>query len=114
MAKSQKKNLTVNDKPQPVAKSANKGKTIKTKENPIVVKEIKEVIKSSKQEILIALLERPSGATIDEMMKATGWQRHSIHGLMSGVLRKKLKLTITSEQQERGRVYIISNKIDRL
>jgi hypothetical protein len=61
-----------------------------------------------KQATLITLLERPCGATIDEMAKATGWQRHSIRGMMSGVLKKRLGLSIASEKEERGRVYRIA------
>jgi hypothetical protein len=44
----------------------------------------------SKQAMLIKLLSRPGGATINEMAKATGWQRHSIRGMISGVLKKRL------------------------
>ena len=62
----------------------------------------------SKQAILIKLLARPSGATIDEMAKATGWQRHSIRGMMSGVLKKRIGLSISSEKEERGRIYRIA------
>lgn len=61
----------------------------------------------SKQAKLIKLLKRSSGATIDEMAEATGWQRHSIRGMMSGVLKKRLKLSIASEKEERGRIYRI-------
>ncbi|MGA2782623.1 MAG: DUF3489 domain-containing protein [Smithella sp.] len=64
--------------------------------------------KGSKQTIMIKLLNRPGGATIDEMAKATGWQRHSIRGVMSGVLKKRLELSIASEKEERGRVYRIA------
>ena len=63
---------------------------------------------ASKQATLIKLLERPGGASIDEMIKATGWQRHSIRGMMSGVLKKRLGLSIASEKEERGRIYRIA------
>jgi len=53
-------------------------------------------------------LKRPSGATIDEIVTATGWRSHSVRGAMAGALKKKLGLTITSEKDEtRGRVYRI-------
>jgi hypothetical protein len=42
------------------------------------------------------------------MTKATGWQRHSIRGMMSGVLKKRIGLSIASEKEERGRVYRIA------
>ena len=62
----------------------------------------------SKQATLIKLLTRPGGATIDEMAEATGWQRHSVRGMMSGVLKKRLGLSIASEKEERGRIYRIA------
>ena len=63
---------------------------------------------TSKQDRLIGLLRRPSGATIEELSKATGWQPHSIRGAISGILKKKLGLAVASEASEkRGRVYRI-------
>jgi hypothetical protein len=62
----------------------------------------------SKQMTLIKLLKRPGGAAIDEMAKATGWQRHSVRGVISGVLKKRLGLSIASEKEDRGRIYRIS------
>lgn len=61
----------------------------------------------SKQSTMIALLQRMNGATIDELAEATGWQRHSVYGFMSGVLRKKLGLSISSELTSKGRTYRI-------
>jgi hypothetical protein len=62
----------------------------------------------SKQATLITMLERPGGSTIDEIAEAIGWQRHSIRGMISGVLKKKLGLSIASKKEERGRVYRIA------
>jgi hypothetical protein len=62
----------------------------------------------SKQAILIMLLQRSGGASIDEMVETSGWQQHSIRGMMSGVLKKRLGLSITSEKEELGRVYRIA------
>jgi len=57
---------------------------------------------------LISLLSRKSGASIQEAIKATGWQAHSIRGAISGALKKKHGLTIASEATDsRGRVYRI-------
>ena len=62
----------------------------------------------TKQAALIDLLKRKTGATIDDLVKATGWQPHSVRGAISGTLKKKLGLTVTSEQiEKRGRVYRI-------
>jgi hypothetical protein len=56
---------------------------------------------------IVALLRRPDGARIADLMAATGWQAHSVRGAMSGALKKKLGLTITSEKTEAGRIYQI-------
>jgi len=62
----------------------------------------------SKQEAVIAMLQRHEGATVDEVASSTGWQRHTVRGLFSGTLKKKLGLTLASAQEERGRVYRIA------
>lgn len=60
----------------------------------------------TKQATLIAMLRAPEGATIDEIMAATGWLSHTIRGAMAGALKKKLGLEVSSEKDEvRGRVY---------
>jgi hypothetical protein len=61
----------------------------------------------SKQDGVIAMLRRAEGATIDEVASATGWQRHTVRGVFSGTLKKKLGLTLASAKDERGRVYRI-------
>jgi hypothetical protein len=58
---------------------------------------------------MIALLQRQDGATIAQMMKATGWQAHSVRGAMSGTIKKRLGLTITSDMQGADRAYRIVN-----
>jgi hypothetical protein len=62
----------------------------------------------SKQDAVIAMLQRPEGATVDEVSTVMGWQRHTVRGLFSGTLKKKLGLTLASTQEERGRVYRIA------
>jgi uncharacterized protein DUF3489 len=61
----------------------------------------------SKQAAVIVLLRRPEGATVTEVVAATGWQPHTVRGLFSGTLKKKLGLTLSSAQERRGRVYRI-------
>ena len=58
---------------------------------------------------LEALLLRPEGATVDQISASIGWQAHSVRGAMSGALKKKQGLTITSDKAEDGqRVYRIT------
>jgi uncharacterized protein (DUF2336 family) len=60
----------------------------------------------TKQAMIIELLKRPGGATLAEIVEATGWQAHTVRGAMAGALKKKLGLTVTSEKDAvRGRVY---------
>jgi hypothetical protein len=60
----------------------------------------------TKQGVLVEMLKRPDGATIQEMMKATGWLSHTVRGAMAGALKKRLGLKIASEKIDgRGRAY---------
>ena len=62
----------------------------------------------TKQAEIIALIQRPEGASIAEIVEATGWLAHSARGLISGGLKKKLNLPIISEKVTgRGTVYKI-------
>ena len=56
----------------------------------------------SKAATILELLKRPGGATSKELMKATGWQPHSIRGFLSGTIGKKMGLTVTSTKSEDG------------
>jgi hypothetical protein len=48
----------------------------------------------TKQALLIELLRRPEGATVEQIAAATGWQHHTIRGAISGALKRKLGLTV--------------------
>ena len=62
----------------------------------------------TKQAMLIEMLRAETGATIEEIVAATGWQQHTVRGTIAGALKKKLRLDVTSEKVEgRGRVYRI-------
>ncbi len=63
----------------------------------------------TKQALLIDLLKRKKGATLEKIVAATGWQPHSVRGAISGTLKKKLGLAVTSERVGDGsRVYRIA------
>src|SRR5205085_5165435 len=61
----------------------------------------------SKQSRVIAMLQSSTGTTIAAMMKATGWQQHSVRGFLAGVVRKRLKLKLGSNKVDGTRVYQI-------
>ena len=60
---------------------------------------------NSKLANMIALLSRKDGATLEQMMKATDWQAHSVRGVMSGALKKKRGLNISSVKDGSTRIY---------
>ncbi len=67
----------------------------------------KKAVAGSKQSRVITMLRSPDGVTIAAMMKATGWQQHSVRGFLAGVVRKKLKLKLDSTKIDGTRVYNI-------
>jgi hypothetical protein len=93
-----------------------KGKTAKkataTKKSPKGAKAAKQAKiagatrEGSKTARVLELLRRSGGTTLQEIMKATDWQAHSVRGFLSGTIRKKLALTVVSAKGEDGeRVY---------
>jgi hypothetical protein len=75
---------------------------------PTKVQSVTGAIRSrTKQEAVLGLLRRPQGATIVAIMKATGWQQHSVRGFFAGVVRKRLKLKLGSKTVDGYRVYKI-------
>ena len=78
------------------AKKAPKGRAKREVAKPKVARD------SSKTAKILDLLKRPGGATSKDLMKATGWLPHSVRGFLSGTVRKKLGLTVTSTKGENG------------
>ena len=60
---------------------------------------------SSKTAKILEMLRRPGGASARELLKAAGWQPHSLRGFLSGTVGKKMGLSLTSTKSEDGRVY---------
>lgn len=61
--------------------------------------------KETKSAIMLRLLQQPQGATLEQMMDATGWQKHSVRGFLAGALKKRQGLTAISEKAGGGRIY---------
>ena len=88
-----------------------KGKASKkaspAKKTPTAAKE-KGTRDGSKTAKILELLKRPDGASLSDLMKAAGWQAHSVRGFLSGTVSKKLGLAVTSAKAEDGeRTYSI-------
>ena len=67
---------------------------------------VRSTRQNSKQAAVIQMLQRPEGATINQICAATGWQAHTVRGTFAGAFKKKLGLTIISEKPEGGdRIY---------
>ena len=73
-----------------------------TKKTPKAAKEAGSAKEGSKAAKIIDLLKRPNGATLAEIMKAANWQAHSVRGIISGTLTKKMGLTVVSVKGEDG------------
>ena len=86
----------------PESKDASAAPTGSATPKPIAIRA------GTKQAEIIALIQRPQGASISEIVEVTGWAAHSARGMISGGLKKKLGLPIISEKvDQRGTVYKI-------
>ncbi len=94
----------------PIPKSVRRSRTQVNAEPPIVQSAPLQSAGTSKQARLISMLNDSSGATLEQMMSLTGWQAHSVRGVISGVLRKRLNLNVVCTPDPAGgaRIYRVA------
>jgi hypothetical protein len=84
----------------------------KTKPESADAPKLVAICAGTKQAQIITLLQRPEGAAISELVAETGWQAHSVRGVISGALKKKLGLPVTSGKVDgRGTVYKLDQTV---
>jgi len=96
-----------NFNPENVAyvESANSARKAKTKAK--AAKKVEPAAREGTHKAtVLAMIQRPGGATLDEIMATTGWQKHTVRGFIS-VAPKRAGLTVTSTRREsdKARVY---------
>src|SRR3990167_8125268 len=85
------------------------GENMKTKKSKAAKATKAAPAGSTKGATILELLRRKDGATLTELMKATGWQAHSVRGFLAGNVRKKMGLDLSSTKREDGqRVYQVA------
>jgi hypothetical protein len=84
-------------------KKAKSGKKASpAKKAPKTAKKATGARDGSKTAKVLELLKRPGGVTSKELVRATGWQPHSVRGFLSGTVGKKMGLAVTSAKGEDG------------
>ena len=99
MSKSANNPSTASAAPVPAAKPSTQA---------AVEPKTKKAVVGSKQARVITMLRSANGATLAAMMKATGWQQHSVRGFLAGVVRKRLKLKLGSKKVDGERIYKVT------
>lgn len=76
---------------------------------PSLAKDDRGPRKGTKQAVLVEMLKAKAGASIQDIVSATGWQAHTVRGAIAGTIKKKLGYSVETEAVEnRGRVYRIA------
>lgn len=120
---SAKSSKATNKSVKPTVKKITPSKAVKPTSKPVIQKPKTQVAPTpatsslpalkapNKQTRLIALLKDPKGADIKMLMQATGWQAHSVRGVISGALKKKLGMNIVSSKVDGTQRYRIEHLV---
>ncbi len=73
-----------------------------TRKQPVAQQQAPSPRKGTKQEKLIAMLRRKAGATVEQIARTLGWQAHTVHGVLSGTIRKRLGLNVVGTDNPGG------------
>jgi hypothetical protein len=68
----------------------------------------------TKQAVLIDMLCSANGVTIEEIMRATDWQSHTVRGAIAGALKKKLGMTVNVGKDRRSRTGLSNHRLTGL
>lgn len=90
-------------KPKPTTRKS----TAKPEAGNPAIKQIHKDRSTTKSAQVVALLERSAGASVQEMMKATGWQAHSVRGFMAGSLKRQGKAVTSNMSKDGERRYML-------
>jgi Protein of unknown function (DUF3489) len=92
------------------AKSSSSVRAAKAAQQSVHEPKTSKTAARSKQAHVVAMLRSPMGTTIAAIMKATGWQQHSVRGFLAGVVRRRLKLKLASKRVNGNRIYQIASE----
>lgn len=81
---------------KPQRKTASQKRSAARRTTPPASQAHSDALRTTKHDLILSLLSRRDGATIPDLMEATGWQQHSIRGFLAATIKKKLGLNLTS------------------
>ncbi len=97
-----KKHKETKPETHPVADDREPASATRPKTQARLSRRKKTAAPRSKSDRVLALLTRPDGASLEELMKATGWQAHSVRGFLSGAVKKRKGLMLMSAKEGKG------------
>ena len=110
LSRSSKTKISQKSAPAKRAAKSKPAAATKISRTPVTTATVPIARSGSKQSVVLDMLLTASGASVASIMTVTGWQPHSVRGFFAGVVRKKLKLNLTSVPTEGGRIYRIAEK----